>query len=179
MAGGGRPGAAVAGQRGPELGHPARDRSLNPFERMYARGRRTYPCPQAFRSSPSTSSSSARGCTTGCCEVSTRWCCCSRCARAFTGGTRLSGAIGPVWSCRRRCLVRLADRELDDVQKKAWSTRALEHTRQLARLCPGSDEFSVKSTRLQCQRHVNWWGTEPFANTLASRELGRRCGRAR
>ena len=72
------------------------------------------------------------------------------------------------------CLVRLADRELDAGQKEAWSARALEHARQVARLYPGGDDFPVKSTRRQFERYVNWWGTEPFAKALASRELGRR-----
>ena len=72
------------------------------------------------------------------------------------------------------CLVRLADREMNDVQKEAWSTRALEHARHVARLYLGGDEFPVKSTRRQFERYVNWWGTEPFAKTLASRALGRR-----
>ena len=32
----------------------------------------------------------------------------------------------------------------------------------------------MKSTRRQFQRYVDWWGTESFAQALASREIGRR-----
>ena len=72
------------------------------------------------------------------------------------------------------CLVRLADRALDPAQKKHWSALALEHVNHLARLYPGGDEFPVKSTRRQFERYVDWWGTGPFAETLAGRKLGRR-----
>jgi beta-lactamase superfamily II metal-dependent hydrolase len=72
------------------------------------------------------------------------------------------------------CLVRLADRALNAAQKKQWSTLALEHAWHVARLYPGGDEFPVKSTRRQFERYVDWWGTEPFARTLAGRKLGRR-----
>jgi len=72
------------------------------------------------------------------------------------------------------CLVRLADRALDAAQKQRWSTLALEHASHLARLYPGGNEFPVVSTRRQFERYVNWWGTEPFAKTLAGRDLGRR-----
>ena len=103
-----------------------------------------------------------------------RWQAAKLCAELYCDHQKAEERAWAHASLAELCLVRLADRELDDVQKKAWSTGALEHTRHLARLCPGSDEFPVKSTRLQFERYVHWWGTEPFARALASRELGHR-----
>lgn len=71
-------------------------------------------------------------------------------------------------------LLRLGDSNLTAEQRKDFSDRAVQHTRELARFYPRRDEFPVRSTRFQFMRYVDWWGTSRFADGLDEGPRARR-----
>jgi beta-lactamase superfamily II metal-dependent hydrolase len=71
-------------------------------------------------------------------------------------------------------LLRLGQPGLLPEQRTQYSSQAVQHAREVARLYPWGDEFPVKSTRRQFRRYVEWWGTSRFEEELRARDVGRR-----
>jgi beta-lactamase superfamily II metal-dependent hydrolase len=78
------------------------------------------------------------------------------------------GSLAELW------LLRLAGPNASSAERAEWAANAVRDAQTLSRFYPGIDEFPVKSTRLQFERYVSWWGDQEFAEGLGRRGFPRR-----